>query len=751
MDMDGTSDHPSDDGGDHHSTVNSKVQDLSDSDEWRPPETNESKAGSGSPDYCSSTGDLNDNIADLIDNRAEDSEEYSVIPEDDGAPGLDDGSEWEDEEDTNGRDRDEEMLSIVESDGEMESAPRAAEQEEVYYDHLSNILTDLGQEPDAGKPVSSASVSTTYSEDIIRVCDERERAEHTLLDLARVRPGTAEAAEFPEWQRKLMACHKYLIQWHSVTLPDENNRIKTVLRVLKKHRDELLRGRKKREGGGGGGDGDRRPKPEDPDEEDVQDFLKNMHLSPAQRIRECMSAQELIDDLEREPPVPLFSQANLADAIIGVRRRSAYLSAYFGLIKHNRASPWLQMRGAIATNLINIWTWHVEFNVEAKIDFVEDVDLAFGEDWSILELLRQVETGELGSLPDRYDVDLYSTRYIKATDGLTRPRPAYPNAAIHVVSAFMTHNEWNWRDTLSHRNRWQCPPTWYFATLMFGLVKYAKKWHFSTDIEQWPIPMYNLQAAIVNEVVNEIENVRPPGPRFTDEDLADITRGGRLLNEDKVYNAIIVHTKHVLNHYDKKIQRVHQKHQRKSRRRPFGNILPSALRAPPPQLEVEDHIPSLPSLRTAGVTRVKKLMAHPIIMAYGKHMCMRCRRRPLATRIGLKRGCYVFEGTGCSSFSSKDWWHNKPNRNLSLSYDELEARVAQAHFNGNPDQDAEPPEEWEDVDDSSWLDVSQVERAEKKDCAQKKGKAKGEEGGHGKGKGKRRASSTDEDMAMMEE
>ncbi|KZT61629.1 hypothetical protein CALCODRAFT_545579, partial [Calocera cornea HHB12733] len=668
------------------------VDDDEDSAEWLPDSNGSSDPEDEASTDHSSIQDYSDELAELrgSDPIEEDSDQGSLVPEDDDMASMNDEHDTE-EDDLEAMENSEEVEEL-QSEGEAQSP--AAQNEVIgeaeYQDHINDILDDLQQEPAAAKPNSTTSASTTYSQDLERVCNERERAEHTLLDLARCRPGTAEAAEYPEWQRKLMTAHKFILQWHSVTLPDENSRIQTVLRVLKKHSDELLKGRRRGDGGGGG-DGNPRPKPKDEDEDYVDNLLKNAHLSPAQRILNCMSAQELIDDLEREPQIPLFSQENLPDALIG--------SAYFGLIKADQASPWLQMRGPIATNLINIWTWHLEFDVEAKIDFVEDVDLAFGEEWSILEILRQVETGEIGSVASRYNCDLYSTRYIRITDRLTRPRPG-PNARISTVSAFMTHTEWNF-------------------------------WHFSHDIAQWPVPMYNLPEAIVHELSLEMQGHARVGPRFSDDELADLQRGGRMLSKDEIYNTIIVHTQHALNKFDKKIAQVHEKHKRKSRRRAFGGILPNDLLAPPPNLEVESIIPPLETARAAGTTRVKTIMLHPIALHYGKYMCLRCRRRPKETRKGLKRGCYVIEGTGClpclwrkfathrKNISSKDWWKNKPNRNLKISIDHLEQLVAEAHFNGDPASDNAAPEEWEDTDDEEWLDVAQIERGEKQERKEK--------------------------------
>ncbi|KZT51411.1 hypothetical protein CALCODRAFT_487956 [Calocera cornea HHB12733] len=620
--------------------------------------------------------------------------------------------------------REAEEFPAVEEDEEDE------EDEAEYYQHVTDILGELGEITFRGKPNSSDSASSSYSQDLQRVCAARERAEETLFDLAKSKPGDASEAEFPDWQKKLMTCSNFIINWMKVTLPTETERIKTVIRVLRAHSQHLLG---KRDRGGGGG-GDARPKREEEEDlEDVADLITIAQLSPAQRILRCMSSQELIDDMERDPPIPFFSQVNLPDAIIAVRKRCEYLSAYFGLIKAGTAKAWLQMRGPLAVTLINIWTWHCEFDVEAIIDHVRDVDLAFGDDWSILELLRSVEIGEVGSVAERWYTDLYSKRYLRRMLALTRPWPSFPNSNLSRVSAFMTQSGRHFKDTIDHRRMWRSPPTHFFAQMFFEFIRYCQKWHLNADIEEWPVPLYGWPQAVVDQLVNEMYNIAPPGPLFADEEMADLQNGGRPLTVDEVYERIVQHTKHILNRHDRTIAHVHKKHKRKSRRKPFGNIAPTALRAPAPGLEADSIIPDEEECRAAKTTRVKNVLQHPFVSAYGTEMCYHCRHRKLESRTGLKRGCHRYEGNGCTycrrsnlrcfwrnpakrlkKIPSKDWDTNKPNRNLALSIDDLEEAIAVAHYEGHPELDNAPPEVWEELDDELWLDVSGVEKLVKR-------------------------------------
>ncbi|KZT50462.1 hypothetical protein CALCODRAFT_488688 [Calocera cornea HHB12733] len=631
----------------------SDAGDDTDSDEWSPGSDNGSSIHSDTSIEYRDTdnNDIEEELADLGDTDAETSIaaaedvgswQGDVGEEDVGMAGDDPLSETV--SDREEEDKEDEVVQ----DATMEHSPS-----------LEPILED--SQRSGGKPDSEASNSTTYSQAIIRATNERQRAEDTLLDLAHNVPGSVDEPEFPEWERKLENMNKLLIHWHRHDLPFNNERINVAIRTVRQHAAHLTR--KRRDGGGAGND--REPKPAQEEESEDDDFkITNEFLSPAQRILLCKSAQELIDDLEQQPVIPTFGQDNLPDAIEAVQRRSQYLSAYFGLIKAGKALPWLQMRGPLAANLINIWTWHHEFGVEANLHHIQDVDLAFGQDWSLLGILRAVETSEVGSVDARHTIDLYSRTAVRAIINVSRPWPSFPNAPLIRVSAFMTLTNTHWRDTMNHRSLWQSPPTHFFATCLFELMRYTQKWHLTYDLESWPIPMMGFPVALLNQLVLELNNVAPPPKLFTDEDLANMEGGGRPVTADEVYEGIIRHTQHILKKHDRRIARVHAKYKRKSRRKAFGNILPDTLRAPSPLLEIE----YIPPLRVA--------------------------------------------------LSIKDWDEKslKPNiRTLQFTMDDVDRALADKWYEGNADNDTAPPEEWVEIDDSEWLDVGTIEHLEKLD------------------------------------
>ncbi|KZT53149.1 hypothetical protein CALCODRAFT_486590 [Calocera cornea HHB12733] len=420
--------------------------------------------------------------------------------------------------------------------GDEEEQERENEDEDdpiEHQEHLLNIQQALAREAD--KPNSAGSASTSYSEDIMREVRVRERAVSGLLDLGR--DGlTLEASEeqFNEFEQKLMALQRQFTLWHHESLAYDNERIDVAIRAAKEHAAAWLRNNRKQKGGGGGvgkeDDNVRRTVLDEDEEEEFEALLDISRLNMEQRIVRCVSAQELIDDLERCPPVPLLHDLNLVDALVAIDARCSWLSTYFHLISTKRAVAWLQMRGPLASNLINLWTWKLEYNVDVKIDYIQDVNIAFGKNWCLLELLRRVENGEEGSAAERFTIDLYSTKYIKQLKALTRPRPLLHNAGLPRVSAWMTSARFHFKDTLSHRNVYDSPPTHYFAAFILDNMSYAAKWHLANDIEDWPIPMFGWPEALLKELKNVVANVQRPVDPFNDEDLANFDEGARIKN-----------------------------------------------------------------------------------------------------------------------------------------------------------------------------------------------------------------------------
>ncbi|KZO89512.1 hypothetical protein CALVIDRAFT_532042 [Calocera viscosa TUFC12733] len=716
------------------STDNEFLDGSSASDVWVPGSDVESQTSSDEESHKNEQDEdeLQDELEDLA---GSDEEIRDANGENDDEQSDDDDEQSEDDDEVEESDWDMDRQGELSEPESIVDSPVEKEEQE-----LSQPVMDDGQshhseqgEVMSGSSPKPDSASTTYSQDILRALRYKERAAATLLDLSRNRPGSVDEAEFPEWERKLLRLNTYIVNWHREELTHENEKIKVAIRIVKEHVAGLQR--PKREGGGGGGGDERpakRPKLED---EDDDDYVVNVaHLSIAQRIRKFRCAQELIDDLESLPVIPIFSEDNWPDAALAVPERCQYLSVYFGLIKAGKALAWLQMRGPLATNIINIWTWHLEYNVEANFEHIKDIDFAFGETWSLCDLLRQTETGEVGSVADRYSHDLYSKRALRYMIQCTRPWPSFPNSGLPRVSAFMTLTKTHWADTIAHRSFWDSPPTHFFATSLFELMRYCQKWHLEYDLEHWPIPMYGFPAALLDRLGLELRNVAPPRNPFTDADLADLNAGGRAVTADEVYESIVKHTRHVLVKYDKNIKRVHAKHQRKSRRKLFGNIMPEELLGPPPNLEA-DAIPPIQTARLAGVVRVNKVFPHPFILAFGAHMCYNCRHRALDSRKGLQRCCRRIEGTGCNDcrrkglsclwrkpkkkkISVKDWDEpsRRPNnRKMQFTIDDVDNALADEYFNGEPEKDKGPLEQWEEIDDTDWLDVCSMEQAEKEE------------------------------------
>ncbi|KZT50114.1 hypothetical protein CALCODRAFT_485409, partial [Calocera cornea HHB12733] len=210
-------------------TRSKKSRQEDDSDEWHPSgsESGGSSIASSSEDSRDNTdhSDMEQELQELI--GADDNiEEYSVGPDDDDDDRIMEDRIEDAEQEAPADDDDEEMAWGAE-DEPRERHRNLVEVEEDYYEHMSEIAAELRPDRSSSKPPSMGSVSTTYSEDIIRACTERERAEETLLDLAKNRPGDADSPEFPLWYNKLMTASKFIINWHNVTLPDETNRIKT--------------------------------------------------------------------------------------------------------------------------------------------------------------------------------------------------------------------------------------------------------------------------------------------------------------------------------------------------------------------------------------------------------------------------------------------------------------------------------------------------------------------------------------------
>ncbi|KZT56283.1 hypothetical protein CALCODRAFT_484079 [Calocera cornea HHB12733] len=638
-----------------------------------------------------------------------------------------------------------------------------------HQEHLEEIQQALAQ--NAERPNSATSASTSYSDDITRAVRKREQAEAGLLDLGR-EGLTLNATEeqFEEFEKKLMTLQRQFASWHRDSLAHDNERIDVVIRAAKEHAAAWIR-QNRRGGGGGAGQDDTRlhhaPLDED-EEEEYQALLDTSRLNMEQRILRCAAAQELIDDLERCPALPPLHELNLVEALVAIDARCKWLSTYFRLISIGRSVAWLQMRGPLASNLIDLWTWKLQYDVEVKIDHVNDVNVAFGRNWCILELLRKVENGEEGSPAERYSVDLYSTKYIRRLKGLLRPRPKLHSAGLPRVSAWMTNTRFHLADTLNHRNLYNSPPTHIFAAFILDVMSYATKWHLQNDIEDWPIPMHGWPEALLTELKHVVANVQRPVDPFNDEDLANFDAGGRPVSANEVWHSILAHTSHILVHHDRQIQQVHERHQggRKSRRQPVGNINPETLRAPPPHLEV-DYIPPIDECREAGSVFIKKVLKHPFWTLFGPYMCYRCRNRDSVPRQGIHRCCYGADGAACvecqdsnqkclmrlpgariKNISSKDWRHKRPRKGVITGLEIAEV-LDNAWYNGKACEDNEPPEQWVELHDEFWLDMAKLESEEKKKRRAAKKQSEAAERLQQANKGKKRQRE-DEDEAAEE-
>ncbi|KZT56448.1 hypothetical protein CALCODRAFT_483923 [Calocera cornea HHB12733] len=665
---------------------------------------------------------LDDSIWGEARNEQSHNEEESDIAMEDDAESVAGSQEPEREEQESDQEQEDDQEQEQEENDDIE-----------HEEHLRDIQQALA--PNIDRPNSATSASTTYSEDIMREVRMRERAEAGLLDLGR-EGLTLEASEdeFNEFEKKLLNLQKQFTVWHRDSLAYDNQRIDVVIRVAKEHAAQWIR---KNRGGGGGGAGreDNRVRStlDEDEEQEFQALIDISRLTMEQRICRCLSAQELIDDLERCPPIPVPHELNLVEALVAIGARSKWLSSYFRLISTKRAVAWLQMRGPLATNLINIWTWKLEYELDVTIDHVQDVNIAFGRNWCILELLRRVENGEEGSAAERYTIDLYSTKYLKQCKALTRPRPLLHSAGLPRVSAWMTATRFHYKDTLAHRNLFDSPPTHVFAAIMLDNMSYAAKWHIEHDLEDWPIPMDGWPEALLTELKHAVAGVQRPLDPFLDEDLADFQAGGRKVSSQEIYDGILVHTQHILQHHDKKLQKVHERHRgdRKSRRKPVGNIMPQTLRAPPPNLEVE-YIPPIDVCREAGTTLIKKVLGHPFWTLFGANMCFRCRNRDAVPRQGIHRSCYGADGAACvecqdsnqkclmrlagariKKISSKDWRPKRPRKGV-ITGPEIAAALDNAWFDGKANEDTAPVEEWEELNDEYWLDMDKLETEEKR-------------------------------------
>ncbi|KZT54829.1 hypothetical protein CALCODRAFT_510494 [Calocera cornea HHB12733] len=610
------------------------------SDEWLPADGDE-----GMDDRDGSTSDsehdsnasrhYRDDLDDLLgDDPIEEEESVAMSDQEEEEDTI------EEEEDKNSHDNPDEH--------DDEWNRRVEEEEEDHEQHLQLIADDLRPGEEHGSQKSGVS---TYSEDLMREVEARERAENSLLDLGREGVTVdASAEEFKEYENKLL---------------------------------------------------------------------------------KLQNAQELIDDLERNPPIPVLQQENLAEAVLASRKRCEWLSTYFKLIKEKRAVAWLQMRGPLASNLINIWTWKLEFDIAVTIECIEDVNTEFGMDWCLLELLRKVERGEEGSPAARFTFDLYSTKYIRMIDRSTRPRPLHPGATLPRVSAWMTLTRFKHMDTLQHRDLYNSPPTQFFAAYMLDTMRYALKWHVSEDLSDWPMLLNGLNAAILTQLRNELANKVVPANPFNDEDLADPDAGGRKVTAEEVYEDILRYTKRRLKIHDKNIAAVHWEHKhRRSRRRIVGNIMPNTLLAPPPALDV-DYLPDLETCREVKTTRVSALLSDPFWVYFGVEMCYRCRNRHKIPRQGVHRGCYGYEGAGCvecadnrqpclrrksdvkiKNISSKDWQPKRPRASRDDG-EQITVLINNTWYNGAASEDTAPPEVWDELDDTLWLDMRAMERAER--------------------------------------
>ncbi|KZT55280.1 hypothetical protein CALCODRAFT_510241 [Calocera cornea HHB12733] len=620
-----------------------------------------------------------------------------------------------------------------------------------HQEHLQEIQQALA--PNVEKPNSGTSASTTYSEDIMREVRKRESAEAGLLDLGRVGLTlNATEEQFEEYEKKLMTLQRQFAAWHRDSLAHDNERIDIVIRAAKEHAAAWVR-RNGRGGGGGEGRDNTRlnhePLDED-EEEEYQALIDTARLNMEQRI-------ELIDDLERCPALPPLHELNLVEALVAIDARCQWLSTYFRLISIGRSVAWLQMRGPLASNLINLWTWKLEYDVAVKIDYINEVNVVFGKTWCILELLRKVENGEEGSPAQRYTVDLYSTKFIRRLKSLLRPRPKFHSAGLPRVSAWMTNTRFHLADTLNHRNLYDSPPTHFFAAFILDVMSYATKWHLENDIEDWPIPMLGLPEALLTELKYVVANVQRPADPFNDEDLADPQAGGRKTTAEEVWEGILLHTAHILVHHDKQLQKVHERHRggRKSRRTPVGNMNPETLRAPPPNLEV-DYIPPIDECRQAGSVLIDKVLNHPFWTLFGPFMCYRCRNREAVPRQGIHRCCYGADGAACvecqdsnqkclmrlpgariKNISSKDWRHKRPKKGVITGHEIGEA-LDNTWYNGKASEDQEPPEVWEELRDEYWLDMAKLESEEKKKKKAAKRRLEAEQPAQQANKGKKR-------------
>ncbi|KZT53995.1 hypothetical protein CALCODRAFT_527922 [Calocera cornea HHB12733] len=719
------------------------------SDEWLPPDEEDMESGEAGSSESEVDGagsmQYSEELGDLLDDPIE--EEESVAP-----------SDPEPEEDPIAEEEPQNSPDILNED-DHELDHRALDDEEDHEQHLLLVAEDLRGADANGSQLSNAS---HYSEDLIREVDAREQAENSLLDLGREDlAADASPEHFKQYEKKLLNLQKCFSSYFRDGLSCDNQRIDIVLRVCTEHCQEWIRQHRGRGGGGGAGGGSKkRPRP-NLDEDEIQEFrhlIDSAHLTYTQRILRCQNAQELIDDLERNPPIPVLEHENLAEAVLASRKRCEWLSAYFKLIKEKLAFAWLQMRGPLASNLINIWTWKLEFDVAATIEYIEDVNTAFGEDWCLLEILRKVERGEEGSPAERFSTDLYSTKYIQMIDRSTRPRPLYPGATLPRVSAWMTLTRYSNMDTTKHRDLFDSPPTQFFANYALDNMRYGLKWHVKEDLEDWPMLLSSLNEAVLTQLKRELAMKTVPANPFTDEDLADPNGGGRKVSAEEVYDDILQYTKHRLNIHDKKIAAIHWEHkQRRSRRRLVGNIMPNMLLAPPPALDI-DYLPDLEACREAKTVYT------------GAEMCYRCRNRKKIPRQGVHRACYGFEGAGCvecadnsqpclrrkpdvkiKNISSKDWQPKRPHstRDDGVNITKI---INDSWYNGHASEDTAPPETWDEIDDSLWLDMRAIERAERKKLMEKeKAEKKAEKAAERVREAARRAQVAEEQARWVQE